>query len=85
MAQTNYVSAEISGTLISCGSDSKEFACYAGNLALISGSARSPGERKDYTFKWASQVAQLFLPVEFHGQRSLGGLQSMGSSRAGHD
>ena len=55
-----------------------EFACYAGNLASISGSARSPGERKDYAFKWASQVAQVFLPGEFHGQRVLMGLQSRG-------
>ena len=58
-----------------------EFACYAGNLASISGSARSPGERKDYAFKWASQVAQVFLPGEFHGQRVLMGLQSMESQR----
>ena len=33
--------------------------------------------------KW--QPTPVFLPRESHGQRSLGGLLSMGSSRVGHD
>ena len=33
--------------------------------------------------KW--QPTPVFLPGEFHRQRSLGGLQSMGSQRVGHD
>ena len=31
------------------------------------------------------QPTPVFLPGEFHGQRSLVGLQSMGLQRAGHD
>ena len=57
------------------GSDGEESAYNAGNLALVPGSGRSPGEGTVYSF----------LPGECQGQRSLGGLQSMGSQRAGHD
>jgi len=31
-----------------CGSTGKEFACNAGNLGLIPGLGRSPGEEKSY-------------------------------------
>jgi len=48
------------------GPDGKESACSAGNLALIPGSGRSPGE------------GNAFLPGEFHGQRSLMGYSPWG-------
>ena len=48
------------------GSDSKEFACIAKDLGSISGSGRFPWRRK-----W--QPTPVFLPGEFHGQRSLVG------------
>ena len=44
-------------------SDGKEFACSAGDLGSIPGSGRSCGK------EW--QPTPLFLPGEFHGQRSL--------------
>ena len=48
------------------GSDSKESACNAGDLGLISGSEKIPWRRE-----W--QPTPVFLPGEFHGQRSLVG------------
>ena len=42
----------------------KESACNAGDLGSIPGSGRAPGEGNGYPL-------QLFLPGEFHGQRSL--------------
>ena len=48
------------------GSVSKESACYAGDLGSIPGLGRSPGEEN-------GNPLQLFLPGEFHGQRSLVG------------
>ena len=44
-----------------CGSDGKESTCNAGDLGLIPGSRRSPGEGKGYTlqYSWASLVAQM--------------------------
>ena len=56
------------------GSDGKESACHAGDPGVIPGLGRSPGEGNGYPLP-------LFLPGEFHGQRSLDGLQSMGSQR----
>ena len=44
------------------GSDSKESACNVGDLGLIPGSGRPPGEGNGYPL-WSG---------EFHGQRSLG-------------
>ena len=43
------------------GSDGKESACKVGNLGLIPGLGRSPGEGKGYSlqYSWASLVAQL--------------------------
>jgi len=46
------------------GSDSKESACNAGDLGLIPGSGRSPGEELATT--------PVFLPGESHGQREAG-------------
>ena len=48
------------------GSDSKESACSAGDPGLIPGLGRSPGEGNGYP-------TPVFLPGEFHGQRSLAG------------
>ena len=43
------------------GSDGKESACSAGDLGLIPGLGRYPGEGKGYPlqYSWASLVAQL--------------------------
>ena len=46
------------------GSVGKESACNIGDLGLISGPGRSPGEGN-------GKPAPVFLPEEFHGQRSL--------------
>ena len=35
------------------GSDSKESACNAGDLGLMPGSGRSPGERNDYPLQYS--------------------------------
>ena len=52
------------------GSDGKESACNVGDLGLIPGLGRSPGEGNDYPL--------IFLPREFHGQRSLVGYSPWG-------
>jgi len=44
-------------------SDGKESACNTGDLSLIPGWGRSPRE----------EPTPVFLPGEFHGQRSLAG------------
>ena len=36
-----------------CGSDSKEFPCNAGDLSLIPGSGRSPGEGNGYPLHYS--------------------------------
>ena len=43
-----------------CGSAGKESACNTGNLGLIPGLGRSPGEAKGYP-------TPVFRPGEFHG------------------
>ena len=48
------------------GSDDEESAYRVGDSGLNSGSGTSPGEGNGYPLKY-------FLPVEFHGQRSLVG------------
>ena len=48
------------------GLDSKESACNAGDLGSIPWLGRSPGERN-------GNPPPVFLPREFHGQRSLAG------------
>ena len=47
------------------GSDSKESDCNAEDPGLISGSGRTPGEGNSYP------PTSVFLPGEFHGQKSL--------------
>ena len=54
----------------------KEFACNAGDLGLIPGSGRFPEKG------W--QPTPVFLPGEFHGQRSQAGCSSWGHKRVGH-
>ena len=51
------------------GSDVKDSACHAGDLGLILGSGGSPGE-------W--DTTPVFLPGEFHRQRSLVGYHPQG-------
>ena len=60
---------------MSGGSDSKEFPCNAGELDLIPGLRRSPGEEK-------SPSTLVFLPGEFHGQRSLAGYSPQGRKKS---
>ena len=57
------------------GSDGKEI-CNAGNPGSVPGLERSPGGHGNPT--------PVFLPGEFHGQRSLGGYSPWGS-RVGHE
>ena len=56
------------GLVFSCGSTGKEFACNEGDLDLIPGLGRYPGDRN----------SPVFLPGEFHGQRSLAGYSPWG-------
>ena len=60
------------------GSDGKESTCNAGDLGLIPGLGRYP---------WGGQGNPLQCPCleNFHGQRSLGGLQVIGPQRVEHD
>jgi len=56
------------------GSDAKESACNAGDLGLIPGLGRSPGERNGNPF-------QLFLPGKSHEQRSMVGYSLWGQTK----
>ena len=60
------------------GSEVKAFACNVGDLGSIPGSGISAGEGN-------GNPTPVLLPGESHRQRSLAGLQSMGSQRVGHD
>jgi len=53
------------------GSSGKEFACNAGDPGSIPDSGRFPGEGE-----WLPTL--VFLPGEFHGQKSLAGYNSRG-------
>ena len=53
------------------GSARKESACNEGDLGSIPGSERSPGEGNGYPLP-------VFMPKEFHGQRSLVGYSPWG-------
>ena len=55
------------------GSDGKESACYAGDLGSILGLGRFPVE--------VLQPPPIFLPGEFHGQRSVVGYSSWGCKK----
>ena len=58
-----------------------------GLYSLIPGSRRSPGEGNGFPHFSGKEIpTPVFLPGEFHGQKSLVGYsQSMGLQRAGHD
>ena len=55
---------------LSGGSNGKESACNAGDSDLIPGLGRCPGD--------TVQPTPVFLPGEFHGQRSLAGCSPWG-------
>ena len=59
------------------GSDDKESVCNAGDLDLIPGSGRSPGEGK-------GNPIPVFLPRKSRGQRSLVGCSPWGCKRVRH-
>ena len=59
------------------GSDGKEFTCSAGDLGLISGLGRSPGERNGYPLQ--------YFCLKNPWTEEPGGLQSMELQRLGHD
>ena len=58
------------------GSDSKEFACNAGELSSVPGSRRFPGEGNDYRLQFSGLENSMEEP---------GGLQSRGSKGVRHD
>ena len=53
------------------GSEGKASACSVGDMCLIPGSGRSPGEGNDCPMECL--LSLVFLSGEFHGQRRLGG------------
>ena len=57
------------------GSDGKESACNAGDAGSFPESGRSPGEGNDYSLQYSCLKKSM----------DRGGLQSLGSQRAGHD
>ena len=57
-------------------SDGKESACSAGDLGLIPGSGKSPGEGN------GNSIQCSFLPGEFHGQKSLAGYSPWGRKQS---
>ena len=59
-------------------SEGKESAFNAGDMGLIPWLRRSPWRRE-----W--QLTTVFLPGDFHGQRSLVGYKSLGLQRVRHD
>ena len=59
------------------GSDGKASACSAGDLGLIPGSGRSPGEGNGNPLQYSC--------LEIPWTEEPGRLQSMGSQRVGHD
>ena len=63
---------------ITCGSDSRESVCNAGDLGLILGLGRSPGESGMATHS-------SILACEIPFTEESGGLQSMGLQRVGHN
>ena len=51
-----------------CGSAGKESTCNAGDLGLIPGLGRPPGEGKGYPLQnWERVPTPVFWPREFHG------------------
>ena len=60
------------------GSDSKESACNAGDMGLITGSRRAPGEGNGYPL-------QYFYPENFMDREAWQAIPSMGSQRVRQD
>ena len=62
------------------GSHGKESACNAGDLGSMPGLGRSLGEGNDYPIQYSFFFFSnpVFLPGEFHGQRSLAGYSLWG-------
>ena len=72
-----------------CGSAGKESACNVGDLGLIPGLRRSPGEEKGYPlqYSWASLMAQLVknLPAMWETWvRALGWEEPLEKGKATH-
>ena len=61
-------------------SDGKESACNAGDLGLIPGLRRSPGEGSGNPLQYS--YLKNFLPGECHGQRSLAGYSPWGCKQS---
>ena len=61
------------------GSDGMASACHAGDLGLIPGSGRSPGEGNGNPLQYSFHT--VFLPGEFHGQRNLEGYSPYGGHK----
>ena len=74
---TEYPKCGLKWVRLQGGSDGKESVCNAGALGLIPGSRRSPEEGV------ATYSSILAWRIPWTGES--GGLQSMGSQRAGHD
>ena len=53
------------------------------NAADVRDLGSIPGSGKPWRRAW--QPTPVFLPRDFHGQEELGGPQSIGSQRVGHD
>ena len=58
------------------GSDGKETVCKVGDMGLILGLGKSPGEGNGYPLQYS------FLPWEFHEQRSLVGYSPLGCKKS---
>ena len=69
-------------TLFPCGSAAKESACNAGDLGLIPGLGRSPGERKGYPLQYSGLENSVgCIAWKIPWTEEPGRLQSMGSLR----
>jgi len=65
-----------------CGSTAKESACNAGDLGLIPGLGRSPGERKGYPLQYSGLENSMgCIAWKIPWTEEPGRLQSMGSRR----
>ena len=62
------------------GSDGKESACNARDLGLSPGLERSPREGNGYPLQYSTFFCPtpVFLPGDFHGQKSLAGYSPWG-------
>ena len=63
-------------TGFSCGSAGKESACNAGNLGLIPGLGRSPGEGNSYPLQYSSLENSIDSPWGHKSQTTLSDFHS---------